>query len=302
MAGRRRRCGSRATGCWIVATPAELARFLDEPREAFGTRVKIAERDGDGRVIGSRDAHVWHCSLSLHPDEPELSDERWRRSARGSSRRWVSPAPTRERSAGGWRSATASPPAALTMLTSSSALVAEDGSKASVHNDRPRAQQRRARARGAVRSAPAGGADARYRQSRRSGRVSGWPTRAASATTVPRAARPERGSRQTLERIVRGCATASRNESEFVRALREHGVRVRPRYAEGGRTKVVGYSVRLPGPDSGSRPGGVVRRRAPGARSDPSLAARGLATGRQRAGRRGQGVELVDGHARTLRE
>jgi hypothetical protein len=28
-------------------------------------------------MVGSRDAHVWHCSLSLHPDEPGLSDERW---------------------------------------------------------------------------------------------------------------------------------------------------------------------------------------------------------------------------------
>ena len=54
-----------------------LARFLDEPREAFGTRVTIAERDKNGRLTGSRDAHVWHCSLSLHPQEPELADERW---------------------------------------------------------------------------------------------------------------------------------------------------------------------------------------------------------------------------------
>ena len=37
----------------------------------------IAERDKNGRVIGTRDAHVWHCSLSLHPQEPELADERW---------------------------------------------------------------------------------------------------------------------------------------------------------------------------------------------------------------------------------
>ncbi len=41
-----------------------LARFLDEPREQFGTKVTIAERDKEtGRVIGMRDAHVWHCSL-----------------------------------------------------------------------------------------------------------------------------------------------------------------------------------------------------------------------------------------------
>ena len=35
--------------------------------------------------------------------------------------------------------------------------------------------------------------------------------------------------------------------------MREHDVLVRPRYAEGGRTAVVGYSVRLPGPESGPR-------------------------------------------------
>src|ERR1019366_7150259 len=56
---------------------AQLARFLDEPRETFGTQVRIAERDPNGKVVGSRDAHVWHTSLSLHPDEPALSDERW---------------------------------------------------------------------------------------------------------------------------------------------------------------------------------------------------------------------------------
>ncbi len=45
----------------------DLARFLDEPREQFGTRVTIAERDPTGKLIGTRDAHVWHCSLALHP-------------------------------------------------------------------------------------------------------------------------------------------------------------------------------------------------------------------------------------------
>jgi len=27
--------------------------------------------------VGVKDAHVWHCSLSLRADEPELSDEQW---------------------------------------------------------------------------------------------------------------------------------------------------------------------------------------------------------------------------------
>ena len=46
---------------------AQLARFLDEPRETFGTQVRIAERDADGKVVGSRDAHVWHTSLVASP-------------------------------------------------------------------------------------------------------------------------------------------------------------------------------------------------------------------------------------------
>jgi hypothetical protein len=41
-----------------------------DPREA--RQVTIAEHDEQGRVIGTRDAHVWHCSLSRHPEEPEL--------------------------------------------------------------------------------------------------------------------------------------------------------------------------------------------------------------------------------------
>ncbi|MGH2883795.1 MAG: relaxase/mobilization nuclease domain-containing protein, partial [Solirubrobacteraceae bacterium] len=111
-----------------------IARFLDEPKHEFGTRVTIAERDKTtGRVIGTRDAHVWHCSLSLHPQEPELPDERWAEicealieqmrfvgeSAKAQCR-WV--AIRHGRSAGG---------SDHTHIVVT--LVAEDGSKANVH-------------------------------------------------------------------------------------------------------------------------------------------------------------------------
>ena len=100
----------------------------------------IAGRDQDGRVVGARDAHVWHCSLSLHPDEPALPDERWGEicnefvvsmpfagaDAR-SQCRWV--AVRHGESAGG------SDHAHVVV-----ALVADDGIKASVHYDQPRAQ------------------------------------------------------------------------------------------------------------------------------------------------------------------
>jgi hypothetical protein len=232
------------------ADAAALARFLDEPREQFGTRVAIAERDGQGRLIGTRDAHVWHCSLSLHPDEPALSAERWGEvcdefvAAMGfagpdarAQCRWV--AIRHGESAGG------SDHAHVVV-----ALVAEDGSKASAHNDRPRAQKA---ARGLEQRFGLRGLAARARETGSRGVRAG--ERMADARRQrdhgPQGRASERGSRQTPERIVRGCATASRNETEFLRALREQNVRVRPRYAEGGRTAVVGYSVRLPGRDSG---------------------------------------------------
>jgi hypothetical protein len=88
---------------------AGLARFLDEPREQFGIRVTIAERDGQGRVVGTRDAHVWRCSLSLHPAEPALSDERWGEVGDEFVASMGSPAQKREHSVGGRPFVTASP-------------------------------------------------------------------------------------------------------------------------------------------------------------------------------------------------
>jgi hypothetical protein len=227
-----------------------LARFLDEPREAFGTRVTIAERDKNGRLIGARDAHVWHCSLSLHPQEPELADERWAEiceqfieqmgfagETAEAQCRWV--AIRHGRSAGG------SDHAHLVVT-----LVAEDGSKASVHNDRPRAQkacreleQRFGLRRLEARTRDSGSRGLKHGElaaDRRRGRQLG-----------ERGEHPERSSRQTLERIVRACAAASRDESEFIRRLGDEGIRYRARYAEGGTDVVVGYSVRLPGAADG---------------------------------------------------
>jgi hypothetical protein len=239
-----------AAGMLDQRDAVELARFLDEPREQFGTRVRIGERDEQGRLVGSRDAHVWHCSLSLHPDEPALSDQGWGEicdvfvattgyagpDARAQCR-WV--AIRHGDSAGGSDHV-------HVVVT----LVAEDGSRASVHYDQPRAQNaareleqrfglRRLEARSREMGSRGVRAGERIADERRH-RDHGLDGRA-----------PERGSRQTLERIVRACASASRDEGEFVRALREHKLRVRPRYAEGGRSTVVGYSVGLPGPVSG---------------------------------------------------
>ena len=222
----------------------ELGRFLDAPRLASGERVLIPKRDQTGRLDGSREGHVWHCSLSLHPDEPELGQERWRElceafvarmgfdgGERGSSCRWV--AVHHGRSAGG------SDHVHVVVQ-----LVREDGLAADVFRDRIRAQeacraleqqfglrQVEARERGAgERGLKAGELAADRRR--------GLPVGGSEE-------HPERGSRRTLERVVRACGAAARDEPEFVARLQAEGLLTRPRYAPQSTSDVVGYSVAL---------------------------------------------------------
>lgn len=100
----------------------------------------VAERDKRGQVVGTRDAHVWHCSLALHPNQPELSDERWGE-IRERSIEEMKFAREQALAQCRWgRSGTAARRAVChTHLVVT--RVAEDGSKASVHNDRPQAQK-----------------------------------------------------------------------------------------------------------------------------------------------------------------
>jgi hypothetical protein len=239
---------------------AQLARFLDEPRETFGTQVRIAERDPNGKVVGSRDAHVWHTSLSLHPDEPALSDERWGEIAERfisemgfagetarAQCRWV--AVRHGESTGG------SDHVHLVV-----GLVAEDGSKASVHFERKRAQQaaRLLEREFGLRELESRGRGAGSR-GLEPGEIAADHRRGVGVGE--RGEHAERSSRQRLERVVRACASASRTEAEFVARLREKGVHARARYGKGGRPggrRLLGPSR---GPERGAREDGVVRRR-----------------------------------------
>ncbi len=65
--------------------------------------------------------------------------------------------------------------------------------------------------------------------------------------------------RVLLQRVVRGAAQAALTEEEFVYAVLEAGVDIEPRWAAGGRDEVVGYSVQVPIPQ-GVTPAGVDER------------------------------------------
>jgi hypothetical protein len=210
-----------------------VARQLDHPRRAFGVEVPGGA--------------VWHCSLSLRASEGELPDEKWAAIARdfveemgftgdvepGSGRaacRWV--AVRHGVSAGG-----------NDHVHVAVSLVREDGTKASVWNDRPRAQR------------VVGELERKHGlevlESRQAGRGDRGVKPAELAKTVRQGA-PE-PARATLARTVRGCAAAAGDEAEFVRRARRAGLLVRPRYAAGREDVVAGYSV-AQRPAAGERP------------------------------------------------
>ena len=250
------------------AEALRVGKRLDLDRLEHGTEV-LAKRthwDYDAEAIvstGKGPAHVWHCSLTLHPDEGRLTDETWAKiasdfmdemgftEASGKAPcRWV--AVRHGVNAGGGDH-----------IHIACVLVRDDGTKASVWRDYARAQaacnalehrhglvvvESREHERGAIGETPAEAADAA-----RKGQ--------------------EMTDRARLEIAIRAAAAGARTESEFLTELRGQGVLVRPRYAKGTRDQVDGFSVAL-------NPAGQARPRWIGA----GYVARDLSLRRLRAG------------------
>ncbi len=231
-----------------VKAAAAIARELDHPYRVFGTCVSVPVKDDDGHIYDRRDAHVWHCSLSLHPDEPALSDERWAHIAE-------------EFVAGMGFTGDQQPACRWLALHHGGSkagndhvhvvvdLVREDGTKARVNRDRSRAQQLAGELEGKY--------GLRVLESRAAGYASrGYKpvdqTRQDQAQNWAPAMRPEFTVQGQLERTVRACEAAAGDEGEFVRRLRQGGLRVRPRFAAGRGDVVAGYSVALRPPPGGA--------------------------------------------------
>jgi len=209
---------------------------LDAPRRAFGTRVTTAVKDREGHNVGVKDAHVWHCSLSLRPDEPELSDERWAHictefvagmgfadaASDDASCRWVAVRHGQSK-------------AGNDHVHVVVGLVREDGSKAKVWNDRPNAQRL------------AGELERKYGLQVLCSREAGTGGRGQKPAEVEVVVRDE------LAKTVRATAAVSDSEVEFVSRMRETpNVRIRPRFVAGREDVVSGYSVAWGAPAGGA--------------------------------------------------
>ncbi|SEF16365.1 Relaxase/Mobilisation nuclease domain-containing protein [Streptomyces sp. 2112.2] len=195
-----------------------LAQEFDAPWALFGVDVP--------------DGHVWHCSISLPPEDGALSDERWAEVAHRvvdemEFSATSGKAPCRWIAVHHGQSINGNDHIHLVVN-----LVRDDGTKASPWRDYSRAQRICGRLE----------RELGLRVVDRSRSVPG--IKPGEREAASRRARPE-PERHTLARRVRAAATTSENETDFIRELRRSGVIARPRYAPGGRSEVVGYSVAL---------------------------------------------------------
>ncbi len=206
-----------------------IARHLDQPRRLLGVEVS--------------GGHVWHCSLSLRASEGQRTDEEWAAIAHDfvdgmGFTQESGKAPCRWVAVRHGLSTAGNDHVHIAV-----SLVREDGTKAGVWNDRPRAQ------------ALAGELERRYGLQVLESRGAGFGSRGVTPAELAKTQRTGAAepARFALARTVRGCAAAAGDEAEFVRRMRRAGVLARPRYAAGRDDVVAGYSV-AQRPGQGERP------------------------------------------------
>lgn len=200
---------------------AYLSAELDGPHTLFRTKVP--------------GGHVWHCSLSIPPEDGQLTGEQWHSVAQrvvdgmGFAEE-SGKAPCRWVAVRHGLSVNGNDHIHLVVN-----LVRTDGTKADVWRDRPRVQ--------AVCGQIERDMGLRIVEGRASGRTMPG-IKPGEREAAARRGQPE-PARLTLARRVRAAAATAESEADFVLALRESGVIARPRYAKDDRTEVVGYSVAL---------------------------------------------------------
>ena len=176
---------------------------------------------------------VWHCSLSLPPDEAALTDEQWAIAAQTLVDR-MGFSEASGRSGCRWVAVRHGPSVAGNdHIHVAVDRIRDDGTCASIYRD--------FRTVGRV----AAELETRFGLRHVEGRTRG--TCVPDATRGDREASNRLGDREPLrvrlERRVRACVAAASSEAEFVALAHEHGLVLRPRTAADGSRRVVGYSA-----------------------------------------------------------
>lgn len=202
---------------------SDLAADLDETWNLQG-RPFIP---GPGKRKGGE--RVWHCSLSIGAEEGTLSDDTWSGIATmfmdemgfdsddGSRVRWVAIHHGSSKNGNDH-------------IHIAAVMACETGNRVDLWRDIPRAHRACAKIEQSF--------GLKVVTSRERGR--GIPGRQKHEYYNNRS-----GERSRVARLVRSALACSSTETEFVQALRARGLLIRVRYAKGGRSSIVGYSVSL---------------------------------------------------------
>jgi len=188
------------------------------------------------RVTGYKDQHVWHCSLSLSPDEGPLGNEQWDEVARDFMDRMgftetAGKAPCRWVAMHHGLSGSGNDHVHIV-----ASMVREDGTKWDGRWRDFKTAQEAARA-----------VEVKYGLARVEGRLHGTAERGEKPAERYAAARAgrENTAPKDLAHVVRSAATASTSEAEWVRRVRASDVVIKPYFASGSTDVVRGYRVAL---------------------------------------------------------
>lgn len=236
---------------------AELSDAVDEARIAFGTevvrRVKGAkeaqDREGwpakQATALAERHEHVWHCSLALAPDEGKIDEEKWAKIATEFMRRMGFSGNEGVADARWYAVHHGATKEGGDHIHIVASRVREDGTVVPKWMPYPGAKKDLGDFTRAQRISY--DLEREFGLRITEGRAAGLTARGENKAEAARATASGAvlTEREELTRRVRAAAVSSTNEAEFVAAVRRTGVRIRPRYAKGGTSEVVGYSVAL---------------------------------------------------------
>ena len=281
----------------VAGSPLLMAWFDDAQLDADSAAEMAREIDLNRRTFGfdSGEQHVWQCSLSLHYEEGELGDEKWRDVVQSFMDKMD------------FTEAGAKAPCTWVAVHHGqnvkgndhvhivASRIREDGTKWSAGNDFRRAQS----------------ACRELEREHGLRQVSGTTSqRWLSRAEVERQGQERDGAaRFRIERTVRACAMGSDSEAQFVRRMRRAQLIVRPRFASGSDAVVTGFSV-AERPAQGMRPlffgGGKLAKdltlTALRTRWDDTLDSATEATDEWRAAKRGQRIVHRDPEGSALDE
>lgn len=219
----------------------DIANVLEQPRKLHDSQVNVPVREFDQEqdryvTTDTKPGHVWHCSLSLRPEEGKLTTEQWGAIAEdfvgrmgfvdqdgAKSSRWAAIHHGQTKNGGDH-------------IHIAVQMVREDGTKANVHNDFKRAQN------------VCSELEKDYGLDVVEARGQGRSVSADKPAERARAEREGRGQnhRDELRRRMRGALAGAEDQGQYVKNLVDLGVQVAPRFAKGDSNYVVGYKVALP--------------------------------------------------------